>query len=471
MKATSAIRTCMATLSISLALPVWALGASADDIRLHVQDNNLYVATSFTNQFMLERLGPDMEWERVGLFTDLKSTPMEWFRSIRIDGETSITDDSIVFTPGELYGVEAPSLPKAQGPWTLVRQGLGGENSIHGPLLRQESAVSDDPPILGAPAQTAILFWQSTNGATVIWRLDTNGVRTSSVSVNTNVVALPAEVKGPWTFGTMTDISGDGRPEIFWAMSNTTIKTWFLDVNYQFASEAVLYGSLCPPEYQFRTFGKSSQGNSSNPNLDDLFCQDVYFGYIDTWHVNTDGTLQVAQPTEAGSIDRAWQLRCCGDVNGDGRVELFFHHVTNRTTMTWFLDTNGMKSATNTMKAPIPVGWNMRCAGDVNGDGLSEIFWQHDNGSTAVWFLNTNGTHKVGRPIYSKKLPAGWRLEAAIDVNGDNRSELIWSHTNGSTAVWFLNTNGTHKVGRKISSSPVAAQWKLRGAYSAPSIY
>ncbi len=467
MKATTAIRTCIAT----LAIPVGVFAGSSDAIRLHVQDNNLYVATSFTNQFMLERLGPDMEWERVGLFTDLKSTPMEWFRSIRIDGTPSMIDDSIVFTPGDLYGVEAPALPKAQGPWTLVRQGLGGENSIHGPLLRQESAVSDDPPLLGAPAQTAVLFWQSTAGETVIWRLGTNGVRTSGVSVNTNVVALPVEANGEWVYGGMADIDGNGRPEIFWATTNSLMKTWFLDVNYQFASQATLYGSYCPTQYQFRAAGKSSQGNSSNPNLEDLFWQDSYFGYIDTWHVNTDGTLQVALPTEASSIPRGWQLRCCGDINGDDRVELFFHNITNYTTATWFLDTNGQRTVTNIMKAPIPAGWNMRCAGDANGDGLSEIFWQHDNGSTAVWFLNTNGTHRVGRRIYSKSLPAGWRMVAAIDVDGDNRSELIWHHTNGSTAIWFLNADGTHKVGRKISSTPVASKWKLHGAYSTTPIF
>ena len=445
---------------------------TAGPIQLQVQNGNLYVSTPFTNQFMLERLGPDMEWERVGLFTDLPSTPMEWFRAVRIDETPSGIDDSIVFTPGDFYGDDPAPLPDALGPWTLVRQGLGGETAIHGPLLRQASAVGDDaPPVLGAPAPTAVLFWQSTAGETVIWRLGTNGTRTSSVYVNTNVAAIPLEANGQWVYGGMADVSGDGRPELFWATTNSVMKTWFLDVNYQFDSQVTLYGAICPPEYQFRTAGKSSQGNSSNPDLEDLFWQDIHFGYIDTWHVKTDGTLDVAQPTEAMSIDRAWQLRCCGDINGDGRVELFFHHVTNRTTMTWFLDTNGMKTATNTMYAPIAAGWNMRCAGDVNGDALSEIFWQHDNGATAVWFLNTNGVATVSRRIYSKNINTGWRMVAAIDVDGDSRSELVWQHSNGSTAIWFLNTNGTLKTSRKIANTAVATKWKLRGAYSIPSVY
>ncbi len=468
---TSTIRIGIAALAMALALPAWAREGASDSIRLHVQNDDLYIATSFTNQFMLERLGPDMEWERVGLFTDLKSSPMEWFRAVRIDGTPSVLDDSIVFTPGDLYGKQAPALPDAQGPWTLVRQGFGGENSIHGPLLRQTSAVGDDaPPILGAPAQSAVLFWQSTDGETVIWKLGTNGVRTSGVFVNTNVVALPAESNGPWVFGGMTDISGDGRPELFWANTNGTMRTWFLDETYQYASDATLYGSYCPVQYQFRAAGKASIGNSSNPNIDDLIWQDIFYGYIDTWHINTNGTLQSAVATDPGSIDRAWQLRCAGDINGDGRVELFFHHVTNRTTMTWFLNTNGVRTTTNTMYAPIAVGWNMRCAGDVNGDGLSEIFWQHDNGATAVWFLNTNGVATVSRRIYSKNINTGWRMVAAIDVDGDGTSELIWHHTNGSTAIWFLNANGTLKTSRRIANSAVATKWKLLAAYSIPSL-
>lgn len=457
-----------AALSLVFTAPRETRAETAGPIQLQVQNGNVYVSTPFTNQFMLERLGPDMEWERIGLFTDLASTPMEWFRAVRIDGTPSVLNDSIVFTPGDFYGEDPAALPDAPGLWTLVRQGLGGENSIHGPLLRQTSAVGDDPPILNAPGPTAVLFWQSTAGETAIWRLGTNGTRTSSVSVNTNVAAIPVEANGQWVFGGLADISGDGRPELFWATTGSVMKTWFLDANYQFASQATLYGAVCPTDYQYRAIGKASQGNSSNPDREDLFFQDIYFGYIDTWHVKTDGTLEVAQPTEASAIDRAWQLRCCGDVNGDGRVELFFHHVTNRTTMTWFLDTNGVKTAITNMYPAIAAGWNMRCAGDANGDGLSEIFWQHNTGGTAVWFLNTNGVATVSRRIYSKNLATGWRMVAAIDVDGDARSELVWQHSNGSTAIWFLNTNGTLKTSRKISPSAVASKWKLRSAYSSP---
>ena len=33
-------------------------------------------------------------------------------------------------------------------------------------------------------------------------------------------------------------------------------------------------------------------------------------------------------------------------------------------------------------------GWSVKQIGDFNGDGKSDIVWQHTDGSTAVWLMN-----------------------------------------------------------------------------------
>ena len=457
-------------LGLSLAAYPGLAGEAAPelDIQLCVQSNNLYLATSFTNQFLLERRGADLKWQRVGLFTDTDNTAMEWFRTVRLDGTPSRLDDSIVFTPGELPENSGAALPAAAGPWTLIRKGLGGDDSVYGPLLQRESPASPTEIVLGIPwsAQAAV-FWSSTNGESAFWGLNTNGVRSTNGVVSTNL--MPYDSSAHWRLAGAADITGDGRAELFWVSTNHTPQTWFLDSSNQVVSTSTTYGANIPLEYILATVGKGSVGSTNADDAyDDLFFQDLRYGYVDTWHMNTDGRLRTAVPTYADSIDTNWRLRCCGDVTGDGRVELFFQNTNTHATETWLLDPNGQQTAMNPMYPSIAAGWTMRCAGDATGDGRAEIFWQKSDGATCVWFLNTNGYATSSRRIYTKNISKGWTMKAATDVDADGRVELLWQHTNGSTAIWFLNTNGTLRSSRAMNSSAVSAKWAIRAVYSAP---
>jgi hypothetical protein len=33
-------------------------------------------------------------------------------------------------------------------------------------------------------------------------------------------------------------------------------------------------------------------------------------------------------------------------------------------------------------------GWNVKQVGDYDGDGKSDILWQHDDGRVALWLMN-----------------------------------------------------------------------------------
>ncbi len=443
---------------LSLAFPLLAGAADPDPkIELCVQNENLYLATSFTNQFFVERRVPGEEWQRVGAFTEAGASGMEWFRAVLLNGKPADPGDALVFTPGDLPDGSGQGLPAAVGPLTLLRKSGSAEDATYGPLVRRYEAYDAPVSARQSPdvaANPAMVYWWTRTGETAFWLLATNGVAYSNGLINAT--------KAPtnWLFGGIGDVSGTGRYDMFWSPSNATMKTWLLDSDHRYASQAVLYGSYCPIEYQFRCFG-----DSSGDGYDDLFYEDVYFGYIDTWHVNPDGTLRVALPTFASSVNRSWQLRACGDVTGDGRVELFFHQTNNGFTATWKLDTNGQLVANMLMNSTrVPTGWTMRAAGDISGDGRTEIFWQHTNGQTSCWFLNTNGVRTSSTTIYSGRIASGWVMQAATDVSGDGRTELIWHNLiNGSTAVWFLNTNGTLASSRLMNAAAVSSKWIMGG--------
>lgn len=311
-----------------------------------------------------------------------------------------------------------------------------------------------------------MVYWKSTTGYTAAWALNTSGVRSAAALVSATPLATPAE----WILGGAADINGDGRAELFWCPTNATMRTWFLDANYQFESSAILYGSQCPTDYQLRAVGDCNGDGKT-----DLIFQDIYFGYIDTWFLESTGELHVAVPTYPGSIPSALQLRCAGDVNSDGRVELFFQNTSTGATEVWFLyggdpyaqpvptpNPGSQELVRAVHSTPVPAGWTLRACGDVNNDGRVELFWQHTTGTTATWFLNSAGERTSAVLMHSAPVPAGWTMKGAVDVDADGKPEILWLNTTtGQTATWFLGVNGVRTISRLMHSTPVSPDWSM----------
>ncbi len=75
--------------------------------------------------------------------------------------------------------------------------------------------------------------------------------------------------------------------------------------------------------------------------------------------------------------------------------------------------------------------------GDVDGDGMPDILWQHTDGRVAVWYMD--GWHYRFGEVFVSLSDPSWRVVGASDVNGDRRLDLIWHHaTRGDVAVWFM---------------------------------
>ncbi len=135
-------------------------------------------------------------------------------------------------------------------------------------------------------------------------------------------------------------------------------------------------------------------------------------------------------PTSNKRVDR--------DFNGDGRSDILWQHIASGNAALWFMNANGTVQSSAGLGNL--AGWTPTL-GDFNGDGIADILWQNtSSGNAALWFMNANGTVQstAGLGNFSSWTPR------VGDFNGDGIADILWQNTSsGNAALWFMNANGT----------------------------
>ena len=80
---------------------------------------------------------------------------------------------------------------------------------------------------------------------------------------------------------------------------------------------------------------------------------------------------------------------------------------------------------------------------DLDGNGVSDIVWQSDDGTAAAWLMNGPNATFVGAVGPFNPGPS-WEIKGTGDFNGDGKSDIIWQGDDGTAAMWLMDgTNAT----------------------------
>jgi hypothetical protein len=122
-----------------------------------------------------------------------------------------------------------------------------------------------------------------------------------------------------------------------------------------------------------------------------------------------------------------------GDFNGNGVSDLLFQHTDGRQAI-WLM--NGA-APTSTAEIIGPAsGWSVAQVADFDGNGRSDLVWQHTDGRVAIYLMNGT-TPAATQQILNAG--GGWTVTHAPDLNGDGKADLVVQNTNGTVAVWTMN--------------------------------
>jgi hypothetical protein len=135
-----------------------------------------------------------------------------------------------------------------------------------------------------------------------------------------------------------------------------------------------------------------------NPPREGLLWHNPSAGYLEYWMLSGNTVTSVVPVSvpcgPADGCSTTWSPILTADFNGDGSSDLLWYNPTSGQIQYWQLsasgDVNGNPFLTTTLDAT--QGWRIVGAADANGDGNVDLLWHHASGGwLRYWYLDGHG--------------------------------------------------------------------------------
>ena len=186
-------------------------------------------------------------------------------------------------------------------------------------------------------------------------------------------------------------------------------------------------------------------------------------GRLAVWTMQGTTSLS-GDPLGPGPLpDPLWQISAEADFNGDTLRDLVFQHQGDGRLAVWLMNRHAQVSGLALSPAQVPdLNWKVRGAGDFNGDFKPDLIWQNEvTGQISAWLMDGT-TRRDGRLLSPSVVEdTDWRIVGVADFNGDGHSDLLWQHqSSGLVSVWHMN--GLSRVDGVLLSPGQVADTNLK---------
>jgi hypothetical protein len=225
----------------------------------------------------------------------------------------------------------------------------------------------------------------------------------------TSEVALPATTDDlGWRMVGTGDFNQDGNADIVWENENTGQNAvWYMNGTIMYLGALIQSAG----DLNWRLVGVADFNGDGKP---DLLWQNLVVGQNAVWIMN--GTTPVSYNLIASNGDPNWRIVATADLNGDGKPDIILRNVSTGQNAVWYMNgltmlSGDMLHASNGADASeTDQDWQIVGAADLNGDGKPDLIWRHVTlGLNVCWFLN--GSLVTGSAYLSRQeFNTDWRI-------------------------------------------------------------
>ncbi len=225
------------------------------------------------------------------------------------------------------------------------------------------------------------------------------------------------------------DLNADRRADLIWREASTGRFVGWLMNNTAVAQQAYISGPL------ESAWDIIALGDLDGDQRADCILRNSSTGEVRAWLMN--GLTKVA----GGHIGESAGLKFLGvgDINADGKDDLMWQS-SGTIVYGWIMDGLSVADQGQIANACAPGnGWRVAGMGDLDGDGRCDVVWHHETlGFVTGWLMD--GLQRRTGGYISTTVGNGWKIIATPDLNGDGKRDILWRSTaNGDVNGWIMN--------------------------------